>query len=404
MNIWIVKTGEQTEDDLNARILRSGQLFDFLRFKNHNLTWFNSTFNHQKKIQRFYKTSTIEKKGGKIIYLYGCNYENNISFKRFKSQIINALEFYKHLKDGKFTKPDLIIASYPSVELAFISCIYAKNNKIPFVIDVRDMWPEIIFKNLNLIYRFFFIPVYLLWNLAFKYILKNSKSIISISDHFLSWALKKSNVKKSIFHRYFHLTKPQVDKKILRCDPKIMELIRNKKEYIKIIYCGSISKRHDFETFFDTLNLIKNKKIITLVCGKGIYFEELKKKYKDNYNIEFIGWMDNEELNYLLSKSDYGLLPYNSDDFSLSYPNKLAEYLSNNLKIISCIEGITNELIQTYQIGYLYEFKKKESLLKVLENLDKNNNLNSIKLYNELFDYEKIMRDLTIHLEEIAKK
>jgi hypothetical protein len=50
------------------------------------------------------------------------------------------------------------------------------------------------------------------------------------------------------------------------------------------------------------------------------------------------------------------LLPYHGEDFNISYPNKLAEYLSNNLNIITCINGITKKLILKKKIGF---FTKK---------------------------------------------
>ena len=66
MKIWIIKTGEQTELDNNARLLRSGQIFENLKKENYHITWFNSTFNHQIKKQRFFKTTILKKKKLKL--------------------------------------------------------------------------------------------------------------------------------------------------------------------------------------------------------------------------------------------------------------------------------------------------------------------------------------------------
>ena len=71
----------------------------------------------------------------------------------------------------------------------------------------------------------------------------------------------------------------------------------------------------------------------------------LTKNFNSYKNIFFLGWLNNNDLNFVLKNCDYGLMPYNGDDFDISYPNKLAEYLSNNLKIITCVNGITKKLI-----------------------------------------------------------
>jgi hypothetical protein len=404
MNIWIIKTGEQTEYDNNARFLRSGQIFQFLKKKGVHVTWFNSTFNHQIKKQRFNKTTSLKSANCKIIYLYGNSYENNISFKRFKSQIINAFEFFKFIKNKKYRKPDLIISNYPTVELSLISCMFAKKNKIPYLIDVRDMWPDIILNNLSLYKKIFFYPIFLIWNQCFRYCLKNSSSIISISDNFLNWTLKKAKIVKNSSHKYFYLTKQLKKTNNFNCDVKLLNYLNDKKKYTKIIYCGSISKRHDFETVFNALNETKNKKIIVLVCGKGTYFNELRYKFKNVKNLYFLGWMNDINLNLLLSSSDYGLLPYNSIDFEMSYPNKLSEYLSNNLKIISCIDGITRKLIKNENIGYTYNYKSKNSLLKIFNKIKKKKDVNSITLYKNMFCYKKIMNDFYLHVKSIIEK
>ena len=185
---------------------------------------------------------------------------------------------------------------------------------------------------------------------------------------------------------------------------KKLKFLKKKKNFIKIIYCGSISKRHDFETFFDALKVTKNRKLITLVCGKGPYFYELKYKYRNNRNLYFLGWMNNENLNYLLSISDYGLLPYHSIDFNMSYPNKLSEYLSNNLKIISCISGISMKLIKNKSLGHIYKYKSEIALLEILNKLKKNQDKRSINIYNKMFSYEKIMNEFLIHIEKITNK
>lgn len=240
--------------------------------------------------------------------------------------------------------------------------------------------------------------------MCFKYCLKNSLSIISISKSFLDWTLKKGDISKSNFHKFFYLTKQKESKKNFSFDSRKFNFLKKKNFFTKIIYCGSISKRHDFETFFNAMKFTKNKKIIVLVCGNGTYFDELKEKYKYNKQLYFLGWLNNKNLNYLLSISDYGMLPYNSIDFEMSYPNKLSEYLSNNLKIISCIDGITRKLIKNKKIGYIYNYKSKVSLIKILDKLKKNRDKKSINIYNKLFSYDTITSNLLTHIEKIMNK
>ena len=88
----------------------------------------------------------------------------------------------------------------------------------------------------------------------------------------------------------------------------------------------------------------------------------------------------------------------------MSYPNKLSEYLSNNLKIISCISGISMKLIKNKSLGHIYKYKSEIALLEILNKLKKNQDKRSINIYNKMFSYEKIMNEFLIHIEKITNK
>lgn len=394
MNIWLIKISEETPLDKNARLLRTGQLFLELS-KTENVTWFNCTFNHQKRIQR-YKKTTVKKfnKNAKIVYLYNLSYHKNISFKRFISQIYCVFEFYNFIKKN-FELPDVIISSYPTVELSWFSCIYAKEKKIPFILDVRDMWPHVIFEKLNLSKKIFFLPFFYLWKKMFIYSLKNSQKVFSITEEFLRWSLSIADIKiNSKVHKYFYLSKPENDKKIIKITNKeLKNKMKNIKDCINIIFCGSVSSRHNFKIILEAFAKTNNRKVNFIFCGNGKIYENLKENYYLNKNIFFLGWLNNHELNFVLKYCEYGLLPYHGEDFNISYPNKLSEYLSNNLNIITCIDGITKNLILKKHIGHFYQENSYASILNLLENLTFNKTKNSYKLYKQMFEHKSIIKN-----------
>ena len=404
MKIWLIKTGEETQHDKNSRLARTGQLFEELS-KKYDITWFNSSFNHQKKKQRFIKTTSINYKfNSKIIYLYGSQYQANISFHRYLSQILNVIEFVKELKKNS-DKPDIIISSYPPVELAFIACLFAKKNNIPFIIDVRDMWPDIILTNLSFLKKIFFFPLYYLWNFMLKYTLRNSHSILSITKEFLDWTLKKGGILFDLNkHQFFHLSKPinnNITKKNI--NSKVLKKISVLPGKINIVFAGSISKRHNFKIIFNSLKEKKFNNINIIVCGAGKLFESYKTEYSEYKNIIFFHWLNDADLNYVLANCHYGLLPYYGFDFNKSYPNKIAEYLSNNLKIISCDEGIVSDLIKNNNIGFKYKQDSVPSFHFVLKKLSNKKDNRPRKVYEKIFNFKTILNNHVKHIENIYK-
>ena len=54
-----------------------------------------------------------------------------------------AHKFKKLARSPNIEKPDIMVVSMPSVLLCNEAVKFAKENNIPVVVDLRDMWPDI---------------------------------------------------------------------------------------------------------------------------------------------------------------------------------------------------------------------------------------------------------------------
>src|SRR5699024_3964205 len=112
-----------------------------LEKKEHNITWFNSSFNHARKIQRCDKNKTIYISEKYKIKLIWANNYKNVSLDRVKHHIQTARQFRRLAYSME--KPDIILCSMPTIELAREATMYGYNMNIPVIIDIRDLWPDI---------------------------------------------------------------------------------------------------------------------------------------------------------------------------------------------------------------------------------------------------------------------
>ncbi|GAH39902.1 unnamed protein product, partial [marine sediment metagenome] len=76
-----------------------------------------------------------------IRVLRGCRYQKNVSIARYIDHQIVAFKF--RMQSKKYSKPDVIVASIPDYLLAYEAARYARKNSIPFLVDIRDLWPDI---------------------------------------------------------------------------------------------------------------------------------------------------------------------------------------------------------------------------------------------------------------------
>jgi hypothetical protein len=190
MRIWIVMTGEQLPTDgANVRLRRAALLARECAAGGHDVTWWTSTFNHQKKKQRAESDQSVATSDGlKIEMLYAPSYSRNISAGRLINHKLLGNSFVRRIRGEQ--PPDVILCAWPTIELSAACVAYGSEKGIPVVIDVRDLWPDI------------FVDVVPPWmrpavRLAVlpmvrraQYVFRNCTAITAISPAYLDWALR----------------------------------------------------------------------------------------------------------------------------------------------------------------------------------------------------------------------
>jgi glycosyltransferase involved in cell wall biosynthesis len=359
MKIWFVNPGEPLPIDNNQRLFRTGKIAQRLKLK-HEIIWFSSKFDHFKK--EFRDQDQCESDGIKYYFIKSIGYKNNLSIRRVLDHIIISVNLF--IKAFTLKKPDIVISSYPPIETSFLIMIYCKLRKIKFICDVRDLWPYTfphLFK--NKFKKFLCKIVIFPWVITAKIIFKHSQ-LTTISDGFLDWLVKYSkntNVEK------FYLS---YEKKQTLKTKKFKDLEIKDDDFI-ISFVGNFSEiKFNFNFILDSSSEIYNlsKNIKFVFCGD---FKNLDLRNKDLFkNIFFYDWIDRDELRELLNISNVGLAPYNDLwDFNLSIPNKISEYLSYELPLLTSLKGDTENLINQYNCGISYSSNDKNKFIQIIKNL-----------------------------------
>jgi len=407
MNIWLIMSGEPLEM-FGERPHRVGILSKMLVQKGHNVTWFTTTFDHQHKKYLYNETTKIKSDFGvNMVFLHSDTpYYKNISFARIKNHKEVGEEFYKVA--NKLKKPDIILTAFPTIDLAYYAVKYAKENTIPIVVDIRDLWPDIF---LDVLPKFLKPFVKILLNDYYKktkYIFQNTYSITSMTDKFLQYAskfgYKITNKDKSFPFGYplYNLSKIKEEKSLKSLKDRGVNF--NK---FTICYFGTIGKQFDFEPLIEVAREVKD--IQFLIFGNGNEFNSLKEKTKNLDNFKIPGWVNQDEIWSIMKYSQVAIAPYiNKKDFLNSISNKSIEYLAGGLPILSSIEGVLGELITKNKCGFVYknssDLKEKIFLLKNNQELLEQMSKNAKKLFDEKFSADKVYSDMIEYLENIVKE
>jgi hypothetical protein len=152
LRIWLITIGEPLPiDGANDRLHRSGMLAILLVSKGHEVVWWTSTFDHARKKQRFNIDTSIEINDCfNIRLLRSVNYKKNMSINRIINHYMLARKFSKLARLE--SRPDIILCSFPPIELSVVATRYGKERKKSFsrvFIEQRASFNWVIFWSFN---------------------------------------------------------------------------------------------------------------------------------------------------------------------------------------------------------------------------------------------------------------
>ena len=400
MNVWLITTGEPLPSS-DERPHRTGILSKMLIDKGHKVSWWTTTFDHQKKSyikNNIPKEDTSNNMNVEMLHSNTAYYKN-ISLKR----MINHIQVSKDFELRSKTKeiPNIIFCSYPTVELSYQAVKYGMENKVPVFIDVRDLWPDIFLNPFPKFLRPLGKIILLNYFNKARFIFKNCDGITGVSDKYLNFGLKYGGRIKSTKDGVFPLGFDSAGKNKINLDNHDFKQLNITTENFNVWFVGTFGRTYDLSTVIKVARKIEktHPNVSFIFTGDGEKMELWKKESKFLKNIIFTGWVGKNELHYISSKSSLGIMAY-SEGAPQGLPNKIFEYMASGLPILSSLQTETKELISNEKLGLSYIPNNPEDLLLKLTTLIDNQELlkemqyNSINTFKEKFNSEIIYENL----------
>jgi len=417
MRIWLIKAGEPLPIDGNGeRLMRTGLLAEALLSRGHEVVWWTSSFVHRHKIFRCHTDKYVDvSRKYRIWMLHGMPYKKNVSIHRIINHHTLARKFAYYSREAD--KPDIILCSFPTIEFASVATRYGIKNKIPVVLDFRDLWPDIFFNGVPSWLRTIIYPV--LWPM-FRSVRKScerARSICGITPQFVEKGIGYAGRSVSIYDRCFPLAyrkKEPDNTAIVRAEKfwRGLGIFPNCGKYF-ICYIGSLSSRMELRSFIETACTVNSKRndSVFIICGAGEEFENCKAWAQGDRNIVFSGWVGQAEIWTLMKMAHIGVIPYPStEDFMTSIPNKVVEYLAGGLAIISSIKGVLQEILTRHKCGITYENNNSLQLASIINGLLEHPERitvmaqNARLLFKDRFMAERVYEEMSEFLEILAEE
>jgi glycosyltransferase involved in cell wall biosynthesis len=385
MKVWIFQTGEPLQiDNLSSQKMRVINLSENLIKKGFKVKIISSSFFHQKKKHRVSKCATFKLNSNlQITLIKSPGYKKNISLSRLYDHFILAKNLNNYLKNIN-QLPDVAVIGFPPIETGYILAKWFSKKNIPYIVDIKDLWPEIFYLNCkNFFLKFIIKSLVFPYQYCTNYILKNASGISTISKSFLNYYLKKNHRKIRLFDSVCYLTKESTYSKNYNLNKK--KLLINK-SMLNIYFVGNLTSAFDFKTIIGAASLLQKNddKCKFFIAGKGECHKELKEQIKLNKlnNIKLIGYVNKYQNSFFLQSCDFLIAPYiNRYDFKMTISNKIIESLQYSLPIITPLKGEIKKILHNYKVGVPYKENDKLDLYKKIKKMcmQKKNRNNTLK-------------------------
>jgi glycosyltransferase involved in cell wall biosynthesis len=252
-------------------------------------------------------------------------------------------------------KYDLILVTSPPLFVGITAYILSCIKRIPFIFEVRDLWPESaidtgIVSN-KIIIRFAY------WFEGFIY--RKAKLINVLTPAFRKSLIEKKNVpvEKIIFipnAADFSLS----DELLSTFDSKSFREQNGIADKFVITYVGAHGVANHLIQLIEAAELLKDTNVLFQLIGNGMQKQYLidETNKRKLTNIKFIDSVPKQEVFKYILASDLGTsVLKRTETYKTIYSNKTFDYMSCKIPILLVIDGVSRDLVEEADCGVFAE-------------------------------------------------
>jgi glycosyltransferase involved in cell wall biosynthesis len=175
---------------------------------------------------------------------------------------------------------------------------------------------------------------------------------------------------------------------------------------------GTFGRTYDLDTVVEAARKLGRElrgPAQIVLSGAGDSLDRLRVQARDLPGVVFTGWLDATEVACMAQMADVGLMAY-AAGAPQGLPNKLFEYLSAGIPILSSLRGETAELLAVHGCGHTYPASDADGLADALRAMLGSRRQREdmgrcgARLFDQRYSADAVYRDMAAFLERFAPK
>ena len=242
----------------------------------------------------------------------------------------------------RLKKPDIIIASSPTFFAAFAGLAISRLKRIPFVFEVRDLWPAAI-ADLGVLKSKRILKILESWEL---YLYRKAQKIVVVTESF-----KENLMGRGVPGSKIEIVYNGVDPE--RFGKPDKESVKQKYQLegkTVVLYSGALGISHSLERILQVAEQVRDKKdVLFLFVGEGAKKEELQALARERKleNAQFWPGQPRETMPEIYALADICLVSLKKVAlFSQFIPSKIFEIMAGSRPMIACLEGEAARILE----------------------------------------------------------
>lgn len=265
-------------------------------------------------------------------------------------------------------KPDVIIASSPPLFIGFLGWIVALIRRVPFVFEVRDLWPDELIELGYIKNRFIIRISYMLE----RFLYARARRLIVNSPGLKLFLVEEKKVKSDLVGV---VPNPVVPMESSEAEVKSLRKRMQWEGKCVVFYGGSLSFVYDFDTLLDSAKeFLSYPEILFVVVGDGRQKAHLLKRVHEEkiFNVKILPSVPKKEFGTMLRAADIGIATLRDMRLlACVYATKVFDYMSASKPTVLLMRGVTSELVHAAECGVPLEPGDKLGFCRAIDALSR---------------------------------